>query len=191
RDQQNGADRGKDRQQGGAKRADDAVDDADHLDAALARVLDRESCLQSAREPSELGGGLTGRDAAAKTARGAGEGHRGAADARGRGWLAGPNGMTNPTSRIGVTKPGASTPITAYSSPFSRTSRPRTLASAPKRRDQKRSVRTTTWSEPGRSSAGCSSRPSRGRAPRTSKKFPVARSPCTRSPAASSLRLAP
>ena len=40
------------------------------------------------------------------------------------GSLSGLNGITNSTSRTGVTKPGASTPITMYSSPLSRIDRP-------------------------------------------------------------------
>ena len=59
----------------------------------------------------------------------------------------------------------------------------RRTGSAPKRRAQRRWLRTTTCSWPGSSSAAVNARPSDGVTPNTSKKLAVTRAPVTRSAA--------
>ena len=91
------------------------------------------------------------------------------------------NGAQTSASASGRRKPGAATPITSYSPVLKRTVRPTTSGTPASRRCQKPWLRTITRRPPGRSSSGCTSRPSAARAPRTRKRSPVTTAPSTRS----------
>jgi len=81
------------------------------------------------------------------------------------------------------------TPITVAGRPSSRTSRPITERSAPKRRRQSPSLNTTTWFRPGVSSSAAKVRPSAGATPSRLKKSAPTRAAGTFSGCSSPARL--